>query len=58
MTSIIRCSAPMTRLLALFKIAIDQCLQIQDVEEDWPLQIFDHAGNPHELILAPGDMVL
>jgi len=29
----------------------------QDVEEDWPLQILDHDGNVHELVLAPGDMV-
>jgi len=29
----------------------------QNVEEDWPLQIFDHDGNIHEIILAPGEMV-
>jgi len=29
----------------------------QDVDEDWPLQIMDHNGNPHEVILAPGEMI-
>jgi len=29
----------------------------QDVDEDWPLQIMDHNGNPHEIILAPGQMI-
>ena len=29
----------------------------QDVEEDWPLQIFDHQGRPHEILLKPGEMV-
>ena len=29
----------------------------QDVEEDWPLQILDHQGQQHEIILKPGEMV-
>jgi hypothetical protein len=29
----------------------------QDVEEDWPLQIFDHQGRPHEILLKPGEMI-
>merc|ERR1719356_1648643 len=29
----------------------------QDVDSDWPLQIFDHDGKLHEVILAPGEMV-
>jgi prolyl 4-hydroxylase len=27
------------------------------VEEDWPLQILDHTGRPHSVILHPGEMV-
>ena len=30
----------------------------QEVEEDWPLQIDDHSGCRHEVVLAPGGMVL
>ena len=29
----------------------------QDVEEDWPLQIFDHQGQAHEITLKPGEMI-
>lgn len=29
----------------------------QDVDEDWPLQIFDHSGQLHEIILKQGEMV-
>lgn len=29
----------------------------QDVKEDWPLQIFDHSGKMHEILLKPGEMV-
>merc|ERR1711892_304366 len=29
----------------------------QDVDEDWPLQIFDHGGKLHEIILKAGEMV-
>ena len=34
-----------------------QIIFFQDVDEDWPLQIMDHNGNPHEVILAPGEMI-
>ncbi|CAM9099657.1 unnamed protein product [Phaeothamnion confervicola] len=30
----------------------------QDVEEDWELEIFDHAGAAHHVTMVPGDMVL
>ncbi len=30
----------------------------QEVSQDWPLQIEDHHYRRHEVILAPGDMVL
>jgi hypothetical protein len=29
----------------------------QDVDEDWPLQIRDHAGQPHSVLLHPGEMI-
>jgi hypothetical protein len=29
----------------------------QDVDEDWPLQILDHAGQPHSVMLHPGEMI-
>lgn len=29
----------------------------QDVDEDWPLQIFDHSGKLHEITLKAGEMV-
>jgi len=29
----------------------------QDVDAEWPLQIFDHAGNLHEVLLKPGEMI-
>lgn len=29
----------------------------QDVDEDWPLQIFDHSGHLHSVLLKPGEMV-
>ena len=29
----------------------------QDVEEDWPLQIFDHQGVAHDITLKPGEMI-
>ena len=28
-----------------------------NVNEPWPLQIFDHAGNLHEVIMTPGDIL-
>lgn len=30
----------------------------QDVEEPWPLEIFDHDGKAHQALLEPGDMLL
>ena len=30
----------------------------QDVINDWPLQIMDHGGHKHSIVMAPGDMVL
>jgi prolyl 4-hydroxylase len=30
----------------------------QDVDEDWPLLILDHADNEVNLVMQPGDMVL
>ena len=29
----------------------------QDVREDWPLMIEDHAYEPHQILLAPGEMI-
>ena len=29
----------------------------QDVDSPWPLQILDHSGRPHEVLLQPGEMV-
>eukprot|EP00581_Thalassiosira_minuscula_P005635 CAMPEP_0183738450 /NCGR_PEP_ID=MMETSP0737-20130205/54570_1 /TAXON_ID=385413 /ORGANISM="Thalassiosira miniscula, Strain CCMP1093" /LENGTH=484 /DNA_ID=CAMNT_0025972981 /DNA_START=478 /DNA_END=1928 /DNA_ORIENTATION=- len=30
----------------------------QDVDEDWPCEIYDHDGNAHNVTLHPGDMLL
>lgn len=30
----------------------------QDVEEDWPLMIYDHAGNDYNITMKPRDLVL
>ena len=30
----------------------------QDVEEDWPTEVYDHNGRAHNVTLAPGDMLL
>ena len=30
----------------------------QQVDEPWPLQIEDHAGEEHEVYLQPGEMAL
>jgi hypothetical protein len=30
----------------------------QDVEEDWPLEVYDHDGVAHNVTMQPGDMVL
>jgi prolyl 4-hydroxylase len=29
----------------------------QDVDEIWPLEVFDHQGNAHNVSMEPGDMV-
>jgi hypothetical protein len=29
----------------------------QDVDEEWPLQIFDHHGKLHNVFLKPGEMI-
>lgn len=29
----------------------------QDVEVDWPLEIYDHFGNGHNITMRPGDML-
>lgn len=29
----------------------------QDVRKDWPLMIEDHAYEPHQILLAPGEMI-
>ena len=30
----------------------------QEVDEQWPLEIEDHGGRRHQIILSPGDMIL
>eukprot|EP00980_Cylindrotheca_fusiformis_P004165 scaffold909_cov135-Cylindrotheca_fusiformis.AAC.22 len=30
----------------------------QDVEEDWPTEVYDHQGNAHNVSLQPGEMLL
>ena len=30
----------------------------QDVDEDWPLEIYDHDGKAHNVTMHPGDMLL
>jgi prolyl 4-hydroxylase len=30
----------------------------QDVEEDWPLEVYDHNGVAHNVTMLPGDLVL
>jgi prolyl 4-hydroxylase len=30
----------------------------QDVDEDWPLEVYDKAGNAHNITMQPGDMIL
>ena len=29
----------------------------QNVDEEWPLQIFDHDGQLHHVLLQPGEML-
>jgi len=30
----------------------------QDVDEEWPLEVYDHEGLAHNITMAPGDVVL
>lgn len=30
----------------------------QDLDEDWPLEVYDHVGRAHNITMKPGDMVL
>jgi prolyl 4-hydroxylase len=30
----------------------------QDVDETWPLEVYDHFGTAHNITMEPGDMVL
>jgi len=30
----------------------------QDVDEDWPVEVYDHKGQAHNITMEPGDMVL
>jgi hypothetical protein len=30
----------------------------QDVDEPWPLEVYDHNGKAHNVTMVPGDMVL
>ncbi|CAM9093195.1 unnamed protein product [Ectocarpus fasciculatus] len=30
----------------------------QDVDEPWPIEVYDHAGKAHNVTMQPGDMVL
>ena len=30
----------------------------QDVDEDWPLEVYDHEGWAHNITMTPGDVVL
>ena len=30
----------------------------QDVNEPWPIEVYDHAGKAHNVTMEPGDMVL
>ena len=30
----------------------------QDLNEPWPVEVYDHAGNAHNVTMKPGDMVL
>lgn len=30
----------------------------QDVDEPWPLEVYDHDGRAHNITMQPGDMVL
>jgi hypothetical protein len=30
----------------------------QDVDADWPIEVYDHSGRAHNVSMKPGDMVL
>lgn len=30
----------------------------QDVDEPWPLEVYDHDGRAHNITMEPGDMIL
>jgi hypothetical protein len=30
----------------------------QDVDSDWPIEVYDHSGRGHNVSMKPGDMVL
>lgn len=30
----------------------------QDLDEDWPIEVYDHDGQAHNVTMKPGDMVL
>ncbi|CAM9805187.1 unnamed protein product, partial [Hapterophycus canaliculatus] len=39
--------------------AVSVIMQVdQNVEEDWPLMIYDHAGNDYNITMKPRDLVL
>ena len=29
----------------------------QDLDSPWPVEVYDHDGNAHNVTMAPGDMV-
>ena len=39
------------------ELAIFFALQ-EGMDEDWPLEIYDHAGRVHRVHMEPGDIVL
>lgn len=30
----------------------------QDLDEPWPIEVYDHSGKAYNVTMAPGDMVL
>ena len=45
-------------MMTLMTLMIMTMILIQDMEEDWPLQILDHDGRLHEVTVQPGEMIL
>lgn len=39
-------------------INVDQEIDVASGDRDWPLLILDHDGKEHNLVMAPGDLVL